>query len=205
VTGARDRGVTPETGLRRILAGRRITRRQAPALVVAVAMLLVATTVAGAAVKDFLHPRPYPPKVLMVRGKIKMSNSRGNTAILSMKDMQPGDSVSGNVTIGNRSRTKAHFWLKKVRLRDQPGPLAGQLSRFLVLEVMQFRAPRPPRVLYRGPLADMPTLYLGKFRPRRRVTYMFTVSLPVRGPALDSSIQQSGTSVGFRWYASRAR
>jgi hypothetical protein len=191
--------------VRPALAGRRITRRQAPALVVAIALLLIASTVAAAAVKDFLQPRPYPPKVLEVRGKIKMSNSRGNMAILSMEDMKLGDSVSGSVKIGNRSKIKARFWLKKVRLVDTPGPLGGRLSGSLVLEVRQLRTPRPPRVLYRGALAAMPTLNLGVFKPRSRRTYVFTVTLPSRGPSIDTGIQLSATSVGFRWVASRVR
>lgn len=184
---------------------RRIGRRQIPAFMLAMAVLLAATAVAGAAIKDFFTPRPYPPKVLYTSGKIKMSNSRKGTAIVSMQRMMPGDTVSGTVVIGNRSRVRANYWLKKANLVDHPGTNGGPFSKYLILQVTRLNGTRPPRVLYRGALGAMPTLYLGKFRPRSRATYRFTVTFPDRGPRYDNLYQGCSVSVDFRWYASRLR
>ena len=193
-------------GMRR-LAGRirYLASRHSLSLALACAILLVASSVVGAAIRDFLRPHPYGPKILYVSGKIRMSNSGDGTSIVTMRRMQPGDSVTGAVVIGNRSRVRGDFWLKKARLADSVGPNGGPLSRCLILQVTERRHTRPPRVLYRGSIAGMPTLYLGTFRSKTWRKYVFTVSFPDSGPALDNVFQGGSVTVDFRWYASRLR
>jgi hypothetical protein len=182
---------------------RYVASRHSLAVAVACVVLLVASSVAAAAIRDFLRPHPYGPKVLHVSGKIRMSNSRNGTSILTMDDMRPGDSASGTVVIGNRSKVRGDFWLKKARLVDRIGPNSGPLSRCLLLQVTEKLGTRPPRVLYRGSMAKMPTIYLGAFRAKTKKRYLFTLSFPDQGSTLDNLFQGSAVRVDFRWYASR--
>lgn len=167
------------------------------------AVLLVAAAAAGAAVKDYMRPRPYEPQIVFTGGKVKMSNSKTGAAIVSMKRMKPGDTARGTVIIRNRGKQRAHFWLTPRRIVDVPGPHGGKLSRRLVLYVAQVNngrvGTRPPRVLYRGSIAAMQTIYLGTYRPGRKVTYRFIVAFPERGAQLDNAFQGSSVSVGFLW------
>jgi hypothetical protein len=189
---------------------RRLSGRQALAVAFALVVLLAAAAIAGAAAKDYLRPRPYPPQVLYTSGKIKMSNSRSGAAIVSAKRMQPGDTVRGTVVIRNHSKQRARFWLTPRRVVDVPGPQGGELSRRLVLYVVQVNngrvGTRPSRVLYRGTIAGMPAIPLGAFRPGRRVTYRFVVTFPMEDRAVpDNVFQGSSVRVDFLWRAARLR
>jgi hypothetical protein len=210
MTAAHDKGGGFRARVRSLARRRRLNHRQALAVGLALAVLLVAAAVAGAAVNDYMRPRPYPPQLLYTSGKIKMSNSRNGAAIVSAKRMKPGDSVRGTVVIRNRSKQRAHFWLSPRRIVDMPGPQGGRLSNRLRLHVIQVNngrvGTRPPRVLYRGTIAGMPTIPLGAFRPGRRVTYRFLVTFPMEDRAVpDNVFQGSSVRVDFLWRAARLR
>jgi hypothetical protein len=210
MTSAHDKGGGVRARVRSLARRRRLSHRQALAVGLAVAVLLVAAAVAGAAVKDRMRPRPYPPQLLYTSGKIKMSNSCNGAAIVSAERMKPGDSVRGTVVIRNRSKQRARFWLTPRRVVDAPGPQGGRLSNRLRLYVIQVNngrvGTRPPRMLYRGTIAGMPTIPLGTFRPGRRVTYRFVVTFPMKDRAVpDNAYQGSGVRVDFLWRAAPLR
>ena len=131
---------------------------------------------------------------------------RGGNMLWGMQHMLPGDHVSGTVGIGNGSKkAPARFYLGLSKLVETKGPGGGRLSYRLVLVVKQLSNRRRAKVLYRGPLRRMPLMKLGKFRPRERREYKFTVLFPDGPSSLDNRFQGSAVSLQFTWLARQAR
>lgn len=173
------------------------------AVVAAAAVVLVLLgTVAYAAVKpggdDTLRE-------LTRSGRVRIKNSHGGDALVGMQGMLPGDSTSGTVKIGNASKVRARFYLGLSKLVESPGTGGGRLSYRLVLTVKRLSARQRPRLVYTGPLREMPMLKLGVFRPRESHIYSFAVFFPEGGASVDDDYQQASTSLQFDWYARRAR
>jgi hypothetical protein len=196
---------TDDAGHKRTIPGGRLGRRGfAAALLAPAVVLILLAAVAYAAVKAPADPSP--AKLLRAAGTVKISNSRGGDALVGMKDMMPGDRVSGTVKIGNASRKiRERFYLGLSKLVETNGPNGGRLSYRLVLVVKRLSAARRPQVLYRGPLRRMPLMKLGKFRPRETRKYKFTVLFPEGPSSLDNRFQGSAVSLQFTWLARQAR
>jgi hypothetical protein len=138
-------------------------------------------------------------------GRVRIKNSRGGEALVGMQGMLPGDSTAGTVRIGNASKVRARFYLGLSRLVETAGSGGGRLSYRLVLTVKKLSPRHRPQLVYTGPLREMPMLKLGVFRPRESRTYLFSVTFPEGGTAMDSTYQRASTSLAFNWYARRAR
>ncbi len=184
-------------------AGRAGRRGFAVAALAAVVLVLLGT-VAFAAVRP--GGDEAAKELSRASGRVKIKNSRGGDALVGMRDMLPGDRVSGTVKIGNAStRQRARLSLGLSRLVETQGAGGGRLSYRLVLDVKRLTTKRRPQRVYCGPLRRMPLLKLGVFRPRESRLYRFTVLFPEGGPAMDDRFQGAGASLQFTWYARRAR
>ncbi len=190
----------------RILRSRsgRLSRHGFAVAAAAAVVLVLLGTVAYAAVRP---ANDEAAKQLQQRsGRVKIKNSRGGDALVGMRDMLPGDSAAGTVTIGNASKKlRARFFLGLSKLVEAQGTGGGRLSNRLVLTVKRLAANRRPQLVYSGPLRQMPLLELGVFRPRETRIYRFSVLFPEGGPAMDNRFQAASTSLQFTWYARRAR
>jgi hypothetical protein len=87
----------------------RLGRRGVAVALAAAVVLVLLGTVAYAAV---LPTRNEAAKqVYHASGRVKIKNSLGRDPILGMRNMVPGDHVSGTVNIGNAGRMRARFSL----------------------------------------------------------------------------------------------
>jgi hypothetical protein len=140
-------------------------------------------------------------------------NSKQGMPIVSAGYLEPGESAAGKVRVANRGPGSAALSLSARGLRDFPGPNGGLLSSALRLRVNlvplhKARSMRPVKRkrIYRGALAEMPTLRLGTWRPGTIRRYKFRVRLPNRGlpptPTTgDDAYQGSRTRLRFLWSA----
>jgi hypothetical protein len=199
-----ERATTEErrTQLSRRRSGR-LGRRGVAVAVMAAVVRAVRGTLVYAAV---LPTRDEAAKqVYHASGRVKIKNSLGRDPILGMRNMMPGDRVSGTVKIGNAGRMRARFSLGLSKLIEYQSPAGGRLSYRLVLVIKRLQTKRRPQLVYSGPLHLMPRLQLGTFRPRETRQYKFTVLFPESSPAMDSRFVGAGTSVQFTWYARGVR
>src|SRR3712207_6563935 len=76
-----------------------------------------------------LRPAPREPALhaTAATGNVKLVSSRGGAAILSAQGMDPGDEVSGSVTISNAGDAPAAMALSTSDLVDSPGIGGGRL------------------------------------------------------------------------------
>jgi len=183
--------------------GRRFGGRGVSLVVATVAILALLGTVAYAAVRP--GSEDVAKQFLQRSGRVHISNSRGNKALVGMQGMLPGAQTSGTVKIGNASKVRARFYLGLSKLVEASGTGGGRLSYRLVLTVKRLATNRRPQLVYSGPLRQMPLVKLGVFRARETRTYRFAVLFPEGGPSMDHRFQAASTSLQFTWYARRAR
>ena len=138
-------------------------------------------------------------------GPIRIRNSKGGDALVGMRGMVPGDSVTGRVRIGNAGRVKARFSLGISRFIERKGSGGGLLSMRLALRVERLSKTRRPVLVYQGPLRRMPRLGLGVFKPKQSSIYRFTVLFPPGGDGIDNRYQGGSVSLRFTWYARGVR
>src|SRR4051794_8924515 len=138
-------------------------------------------------------PREQSIRATAATGNVKLADSRGGGAIVSAAGMNPGDSVTGSVTISNSGDAPAKLALSKSQLLDSPGVGGGRLSDALYLSVDDLSIGRR---VYEGPLASMPSFPLAPIPAGGRHAFRFVVRLPqTRGDAY----QLASTSVRFEW------
>jgi hypothetical protein len=181
----------------------RYGRRGFAVAAAAAVVLVLLGTVAYAAVRP---GNDAAAKQLLQRsGRIRIKNSRGSDALVGMQGMLPGDQTTGIVNIGNASKVRARFYLGLSKLVETQGAAGGRLSYRLMLTVKRVSANRRPQLVYTGPLRQMPLVKLGVFKPKETRTFRFSVLFPAGGTSADDRFQGAATSLGFTWYARRAR
>lgn len=140
-------------------------------------------------------PREQTIHATAATGDVKLANSRGGAAIVSAAGMNPGDAVTGSVTISNSGDAPAKLALSKSQLVDNPGVGGGRLSDALYLSVDDLSIGRR---VYEGPLASMPRFPLAPIPAGGHHAFRFVVRMSqTRGDAY----QLSSTSVRFDWSA----
>lgn len=142
-------------------------------------------------------------RLQLADGTLSVANSRAGSAILSARDMRPGDVARGSVTIANSGSVAGDFSLSSFGVTDTPGRRGGLLSGVLAATVRDVSDPAAPRIVYSGPLGAMPARPLGTFAAGEQRTYSFAVELPAAAAGLDS-VQGASVSVGYRWGAEGA-
>ena len=124
-------------------------------------------------------------------GVFAQVNSLAGSAILSMSDMKPGDSVTGVVGIANDGDLAGAFTLSSETESSQPGLGGGDLRSILQLTVTDLTS---GATVYSGSLAGLVSRPVGVFAAGDAHSYRFTVTLPDRGGA-ESAVAGASASV----------
>ena len=142
------------------------------------------------------------------RGKIELSNSKHDSAIVRAPNLAPGDSVRGRVAIGLSAPGSAHLQLAPRLAPGTAGPFGGELAEVLRVEIDRPWARRAVnrKALYRGRLAKMTNIGLGRISTERTRRYRVTVTFPDGGSPPSSSegdnaYQGSNAEVELVWRA----
>lgn len=146
-------------------------------------VLVAAAPLLGATDGEPKRPRPGHGRLHLV------SSKRG--AILTGRNLAPGDRVAGSVTITTRGALAGSFALR-ARVRG-----STRLAEHLVLTVRE-RKRRGSRVVYSGSLARLRAVSLGRIGPRGARTFRFSVWFRSSAP---NSLQGRRTTANFTWTA----
>jgi spore coat-associated protein N len=149
--------------------------------------LVSATPLAGANEPGNVSPYGF------AHGHLELTASKGG-AILSGRDLVPGDRVAGKLTIANTGTLAGSFTLSGA-VRG-----SGRLAEHLVLTVSE-RNRGVDSLLYSGSLAGLRAVELGLIGPAQARTFRFTVSLPATGAP---GLQGLRTTASFTWTAVQA-
>lgn len=162
---------------------------------------LVAAVLAVAAIVAATHSPSARAQAAAIRagGSVQVANSKNGGAILS-GPLGPGDSLTGDVTIGNIGWAPGDFVLSTSGLLDTPSQTGGLFSSRLLLTVDDVTNPAAPVAVYSGLLASLPRTALGTFAVGESRTYRLTVSFP-DGGAADAQLIGSKLNVTFVWLA----
>ena len=165
--------------------------------------LLVAASVAvggtvGATSVGHAAPAPLA-QALTADGAARLDAGSG-AAILSGREMLPGQSVTGTVTVANVGNAPGRFELSASTLVDMPGPQGGRLGDRLRLTVLDVREGRD---VYAGSLAGLSHAALGTFAPQASHEYRLTVTLTT-GQG-DNAYQSASASITFDWATETGR
>lgn len=173
-------------------------------------LVLAALAIAVAALMGQSDAKQDPPTLDVINrdGVVQMSNSRAGQPILTVENLAPGQSASGQVTLKNTGTARGYFYLRPHDLVSPVGPGGGQLVDNLILRVTLTKGGVTSRK-YGGLISKMGTITAGQFSPGESGTYTFeveakntgipappTLSRPVRG---DNKYQGTSASVDFRW------
>jgi hypothetical protein len=129
-------------------------------------------------------------------GALRISDSRGEAAILRAPALAPGGSVAGTLTIGNLG-APAGLELSRDRLAGTPGAGGASLAAALRLRIRELTL-GSRTLVYDGPLWAMPTLHLGPLPAGAERRYRFVVSLPEPG-FVDNGLMWARVRFDYRW------
>lgn len=159
-------------------------------------LAVVVTAGAATAALADLAPRPAPepprgPAVVSSAGAIEIGNSRSGLAVFAARNLVPGQTREGSVRISNPN-------LQPLEISLTPRLTAGRdLAQALHLGLS-----RPGLgSLYAGPLAELPSLPLGRLAPGASAEFRFRATLP-RGSG--DELQGKSGSVDLIWSARAA-
>ena len=149
--------------------------------------------------------------VVTRNGDVVISNSKEGLPIVSMANMKPGETASGDVTLENTGTARGYIYLAPQDLVSPPGPGGGTLADNLIVRVYLTKSGATSKK-YGGSLSKMGTVTAGRYHPGETGTYEFqviakdtgvpappTLSRPVRG---DNKYQGTSASVTFGWSTS---
>jgi spore coat-associated protein N len=144
-------------------------------------------------------------------GDVEISNSLEGQPIISVANLKPGQTASGQVTLQNTGTVRGYFYLAPLDLVSPAGPGGETLANNLIVRVSLTKSGTTSQK-YGGSLAGMGTITAGRFSPGESGVYAFTVeakntgvppaptlSRPVRG---DNKYQGTSASVTFGWATS---
>jgi hypothetical protein len=149
--------------------------------------------------------------VINQAGVVQISNSREGLPIVSVGNLRPGQTASGQVTLKNNGTARGYIYLAPLGLVSPPGPAGGTLADNLTVRVSLVKGGATSRK-YNGVLCKMGTITAGRFAPGESGTFQFDVqakdtgmpppptrSRPMRG---DNKYQGAIASVTFGWSTS---
>jgi spore coat-associated protein N len=156
--------------------------------------------------------RDAPPLDVINRtGNVEITNSREGLPIISVANLKPGQTASGQVTLQNTGTARGNFYLAPLDLVSPVGPGGATLADNLNVRVT-FTKSGATSTKFKGLLSKMGTITAGNFRPGESGTYTFqveakntgipappTLSRPVRG---DNKYQGTSATVTFGWSTS---
>ena len=144
-------------------------------------------------------------------GDVVISNSLEGLPIVSVANLNPGQTASGQVTLQNTGTVRGNFYLAPQNLVSPSGPGGTTLADNLIVRVILTKG-STTSTKFGGLLSKMGTITAGNFSPGESGTYTFqveakntgtpappTLSRPVRG---DNKYQGTSASAGFGWATS---
>ena len=170
-------------------------RGHGAALATLIIMLAIAAVASALAASDAELGR------LAAEGPVTLSSTRAGVALLHGEDIQPGDSVTGLITLSNKGDKPGKLALLLSGLRDHPGLYGGRLSNVLQLRVDDLTSGGAP---VDTTLARTTPVPLGDLKGRQSRTYKVTATFPdtgvPAGPGLGDNAQQgSSVEVALTW------
>ncbi len=153
--------------------------------------LVSAAPLAGANEPGEVNPHGF------AHGRLELAASKQG-AILSGRDLVPGDRVAGSLTISNMGTLAGSFTLS--------GKVRGNalLARHLVLSVRE-RTHGVESLVYKGSLAGLRAVKLGVIGPSQARHFRFAVTFGSTGSnAADGAFQGLRTTAVFSWTAVQA-
>ncbi len=139
-------------------------------------------------------------RVAAAAGAVEIVNSHEGTAVLGAAALQPGEQVSGTVSIGNAGTLPGRLALRTGALTDTAGPGGGRLSDALHLSIFDVTDAAQPATLYAGPAAGVTELAAGTVAPGGVHEYRLEATL-LTPPGDDNRFQGSALSLGLEWGA----
>ena len=147
--------------------------------------------------------------------KPKLGNNKHGKHIVRFFQMAPGDTRKRRVRISNR-KAPAKLTLRAVGLEGTAGPNGGSLDEALRINVRRIRKARTKakgklgRKIYHGPLSEMTSFKLGRFRRHSARNVRFKVifrdnGTPPSATGGDNAYQDSRAQVDIRWRARSSR
>jgi hypothetical protein len=140
------------------------------------------------------------PELALSRASGAISTSRPATAIVTARDLRPGDSATGTVRVSNRGEGDAQLRLSSSPAVDRPGTAGGHLSNRLVMTVEEL--PQRTRIASGNLRAIAGCHGLGRLRAGAARTFRFTVRF--ERSASDNAYAGASASVDERWTAGAA-
>jgi spore coat-associated protein N len=166
----------------------------------ALAMLVVAGALAVGSGASFTSQSASPGNMITA-GALTVSTDKG--AIFHAANLQPGDTVTGTVTVSNTGDVPGVFSLGMASpaLSGTGSSLAGRLQ--LTVDELDpgngvTATPLPATLV-----ADVGTAALGTWAGHTSRTYRFSLAWPA-GLAGDNAYESSGLSLDFTWNATQA-
>jgi spore coat-associated protein N len=175
-----------------------------------VILILAALAIALGALVEAPDAKRETPRLDVVNqnGDVVISNSKEGLPIVSMTNMKPGDTATGEVTLENTGTARGHFYLAPLDLVSPTGPGGKSLAENLIIRVSLTKDGVTSRK-YGGLLSKMGTRKAGNYRPGEAGTYTFeaiakdtgipappTLSRPIRG---DNKYQGTWANVTLGW------
>ena len=141
-----------------------------------------------------------------VGGTLSLANNREGSAILTARDLAPGETAGGDVALTNTGTLAGALELSQTDLTDTLGPAGGQLSQALQLTI---RNVVTGALAYQGAMSALGSADLGTLAPGETRTYSFSVLLPdtgmrVSATAGDNAFAGAGVDVRYVWMLSGA-
>jgi hypothetical protein len=129
-------------------------------------------------------------------GAMRIEDSRGERAILSVPALAPGARVVAKVAIHNRGKP-GYLVLSRRHLVEALGADGASLGEALRLRIRDVTA-GARTIVYSGPLAAMPPLHLGLLPGDTWRHYRFDARLPEPG-FVDLGLMGSRVRFDYRW------
>jgi hypothetical protein len=129
------------------------------------------------------------PANIFSAGNLHHVNGKDGSAILTADKMKPGDTATGTVVITNDGDLGGKFTLSTSNL-------TGELAQALRVKIEDQTA---HSTLYNGPISAVPSLDAGTFAAGEAHTYLFTVTFPDQGAAIDNTYKGKSMSIDFNW------
>ena len=139
------------------------------------------------------------PRVLAATGAAALTKSVGGDAVVRAGDMEPGESVSGTVTVKNDGDATGAFRLAQSDVLDVPGSGGGRLSTKLHLTVDDTGNGRR---VYQGVLGAMREHALGYLPAGEQHAYRFMLAYPAQPP--DDAYAGARVETTFDWTGATA-
>jgi hypothetical protein len=162
--------------------------------------LLVLVVLALLVTKVDAGPDDARVHVMYASGAAALTKTAAGDVVVRSGAMEPGDRVTGTVTVKNQGGATGAFRIAQSDVLDVPGPNGGRLSKKLRLTAADTETGQR---VYGGVLGSMAAQRLGFLRAGEERAYRFTLDFPDQAAA-DRAYDGSRVETTFDWSADTA-